>query len=338
MGGSHMGGGSMGGSHMGGGSMGAGHSGSGQFGGGFNIHSNPGGNHSGGNHNFNQSQGLHINSGHGSSGLGRGDAWNHGWNDFHGGWNHDRDWWHDHGHNWVGWWGIDFGWPSYGFGWWPGYYYYSVPYYGAVYDDYGYTYDVAPYTAAYPPADTTTAAAPPANDEGMDYYPRALAAFQQGDYRNATRLAGHASIDDPRNPDVHVLLMLGLFAMGEYRGAAMEAHAVASLGKVPDWAALFAFYGTVEPYTEQLRALEKHVKEHPSAPDGRFLLGLQYMMEGHKDVAKNEFLQALKLTPKDRLAAQLLTQAGGTVPADIAKQLAQPPAAPLVPPAPKAGP
>ena len=251
-----------------------------------------------------------------------------------------RAWWHEHGPNWVGWWDVGFGWPWFGFGWWPGYYgfYYGAPYCGGVYADYGYYgSDAVPYAAAYPPAETAPlangdatagTATPPANGDALDFYAQALAAFQQGDYRNATRLAGHASIDDPRNPDVHVLLMQGLFAIGEYRGSAMEAHAVASLGKTPDWAKLYGLYGAVEPYTEQLRALEKYVHDKPSAAEGRFLLGFQYLMDGHPEAAQNEFLQALKLTPKDRLAAQLLKQVGGTVPEEIAKQLWPPPPPP----------
>ena len=231
----------------------------------------------------------------------------------------------------MGWWGVGFGWPGYGYSSWPGYYdnyyYGGTPYYGGVYADYSYSPEVVPYTAAYPPSDAASAA-PQANDDAMDFYSQALAAFQEGDYRNAMRLAGHASIDDPRNQDVHILLMQGLFAIGEYRGAAMEGHAVVSLGKVPDWPRLYAFYGKVEPYTEQLRALEKYARDKPSAPEGRFLLGLQYLMEDHPDAAKPELLQALKLAPKDRLAAQLLTQAGGAVPDDIAKQLTPTPPAP----------
>jgi hypothetical protein len=130
------------------------------------------------------------------------------------------------------------------------------------------------------------------------------------------------------------LMSLGLFALGEYRGAAMESHAVVALGKTPDWPGVFAFYGDVKPYTEQLRALEKYVRTNPSSPEGRFLLGFHYMIGGHKDTAKDEFLQALKLMPKDRLAAQLLTQMGGTVPADIAVQLSkQPQPKPSAPPA-----
>ena len=50
------------------------------------------------------------------------------------------------------------------------------------------------------------------------------------------------------------------------------------------------------------------------------MLGFQYLMEGHKDAAKDQLTQAVKLTPQDTLAAKLLTQEGGTVPADNVTQ------------------
>ena len=218
--------------------------------------------------------------------------------------------------------------PWYGYGWWPGYYryFYSVPYIAQVYSDYG--YDAAPYTAYS--SDVVEPAVPPENGgETSDFYAQALAAFQQGDYSGATRLASHAAIDNPESPDVHLLLSLGLFALGQYRGSAMEAHAVTALGMSPNWPTVLGFYdNNVNPYTDQLRALEKFVGSNPSAPEGRFLLGFHYMVDGHQDVARDQFLQALKLTPRDNLAAQLLTKVGGTIPSDIAKKRTPPAPAP----------
>ena len=197
---------------------------------------------------------------------------------------------------------------------------------------------------AVAPADEANAANPPsaeppdgstgpaAGQEQSEYYTACLTAFAEGDYPNATRLAGHAAVDQPRNPKVHTMLMLGMFAMHEYRGAAMEAHAVAALGPIPDWPTLYGVYGKVEPYTEQLRALEKFTRKKPEAAEGRFLLGFQYLMAGHRDSAKGEFLKALTLTPKDWLAAKLLTKSGGTIPPEIAKQLPPEPAAQKEPP------
>jgi hypothetical protein len=268
---------------------------------------------------------------HGQSFAGRGGNWNAGRFD-HGVWDHGGDFWR-HGHGFGNWWGFGIGGLGYGLGWWPGYYGYDDwgPYNG-IYG--GYAYDVAPYTDDTPyyavdtgaPVETAAPMEPTipmeANTEESDFYSQALAAFQEGDYGNATRLASHAAIDNPKNPDVHMLLSLGLFAVGQYRGAAMEAHAVAALGTVPDWPKLAGLYGNnVNPYTDHLRALEKFVRNNPSAPEGRFLLGFQYMIDGHRTVAQDQLLLALKLAPRDRLAAQLLTKEGGTIPADIAKQL-----------------
>jgi tetratricopeptide (TPR) repeat protein len=309
----------------------------------------------------------HGNSGnwnHGNSGNwnhGNSGNWNHGhagdWN--HGQWDHNWAWWHHGGPYWYGgwgWWGVDIGWPWFGYAWWPGYYDYC---YGVPYAGDGYVaaaYNPTPY-AAYMPVDaspevlapgaTTDAAVPETGAEPggqFDFYGRAVAAFAQGEFGDATRLAAHAAVDDPRNQKVHLLLALGLFATGEYRGAAIEAHAVAALGKVPDWATVYGLYNNVEAYTTHLRALEKFVREKPASAEGRFLLGLQYMMAGHRDEARDEFLKALKLAPKDRFAAQLLKDCGGTVPPEIAKQLAELPPpqtfAPKLPqpPAPQAPP
>lgn len=333
------GGGGGGGSFHGGGSVHSGFSG-GNFG-----HSNL----SSGNFGHNWSMGTpHIaarpfpNTMHSTPFVGHGENWNHAnwnhenWDHANWNWNHAGVFWNHPRFDWDDWWRFGYVRPWIGIGLgWPGYYDYgySYPYYG----DY-YSYDVAPYSVYSP--ETVETAAPVENetpvlaDEGAgDFYPQALQAFQQGDYRNSVRLATHAIVDDPKSQEAHLLLSLGLFAVGQYRGAAMEAHSVAALGAVPDWAKLIALYNNdVGPYTEQLRALEKFVHNNRSAPEGRFLLGFQYMIDGHREVARGQFLQALTLAPRDNMAAQLLTKSGGTIPPDIAKQLEsarrQPPATP----------
>jgi hypothetical protein len=277
-------------------------------------------------------------------------TWNHSLAANRGVWNHSESLWNHHepdrddflrfgGFGFGG-----FGWPWYGFGWgWPGYYdygyapYYSdygyTPYAGLYGNDYGagvvpYAYDLydnaatAPYATVSPASSATVieTGPPQAGSEAADFYTRALADFRQGEYRDALRLAGHAAIDDPRNPDIHLLGMLGLFALGEYRGAAVEAHVVADIGAVPDWHTLYGFYQNAGPYTEQLRKLEMFVEDRPSAAEGRFLLGFLYMTQGHNDAAKDQFTEAVKLTPQDALAARLLKQLGGTVPAGVPNQ------------------
>jgi tetratricopeptide (TPR) repeat protein len=242
------------------------------------------------------------------------------------------EWWH-HGGNWgyfgrYGFWPYNW-YPWFAFGWWPGYYGY-YPYYfdnygipGYGYGDFVAGYETYPYTAAYtaPPAEAPVAAEEngPAQEGaggtiGQQYLAGARDAFRQANYSDALRLAGHAAVETPRDVDVHNLLMMAMFAAGNYRGATMEAHAAASLGQPMHWDTLYAFYGDVKPYTEQLRALEKFVAANPSDPGARFLLGYQYLMMGHNDAAKTELTKSLLQAPKDRLAANLLVQVGGTVP------------------------
>ena len=228
--------------------------------------------------------------------------------------------------------------------WWPGYYNYyrGVPYVDNVYVVYGdagadadvpYAAAPSPYTTYKPTDELDTSgdvqapgsSAPETSSTGgndpYDFHGRALAAFEHGDYRSSIYLAAHATVDEPRSQRPHLLIMLGTFAIGEYRRAAIEAHIVASLGKVPDWPAVYGLYNDLDAYTKHLRALEKYVHDKPASPEGRFLLGFQYMMSSHRDEARDEFLKALKLAPKDRLAADLLKANGGTVPPEIAKQL-----------------
>ena len=129
-------------------------------------------------------------------------------------------------------------------------------------------------------------------------------------------------MESPQNAKVHELTSLALFASGEYRGAATEAHAALALGPPSDWTNLYAYYNDADRYTEQLRKLEKTVADVPNSAPGQFLLGYHYLMTGAKDEAKEHFAQAAKLTPNDKLAQHILKQleSGGPVtPPDVAQ-------------------
>jgi tetratricopeptide (TPR) repeat protein len=246
---------------------------------------------------------------------------------------------------------MGFDWPWFSFTWWPGYYdsCIGLPYAGdpcLAYNDSPISYVAYMPPGAGPdvtaPGEPTPAAPQEAADSPNDpyeFYGRAITAFNSGEYSKAAYMASHAAVDDPRSPKVHLLLSLALFATGDYRGAAIESHAVVAFGKMPDWPTVFALYGDVEPYTKHLRALEKYAHRHPNSAEARFLLGFHYLMAGNRDEAKDELLPALKLAPRDRLTARLLKDAGGVVPPDIAKQqeasaASKPPALPK-PPAPQ---
>ncbi len=147
-----------------------------------------------------------------------------------------------------------------------------------------------------------------------EYYSEARTAFLQGDYHNALRLAGHAGVEAPGNAKVHELISLALFASGDFRAAASEAHAAMALGPIPDWKDLYAYYNDVNKYTTQLRALEKADAGNPKSAADHFLLGYHYLMIGARDNAKGQFAEAVKLTPNDKLASHYLQELKSNAP------------------------
>jgi tetratricopeptide (TPR) repeat protein len=163
----------------------------------------------------------------------------------------------------------------------------------------------------------------PSSSGGM-FFAQAEGAFQAGKYRDALRLANHAAVESPQNPKAAELMSLALFADGDYRSAAAQAHAALSLGPVSSWSVLRGYYGNdVNAYTNQLRALEKYCHDKPTAPEGHFLLAYQYLMTGYAKQAVKQFAEVVKLAPADKLAAELLKQYGGEAPAE------EPPPPPL---------
>ena len=74
-------------------------------------------------------------------------------------------------------------------------------------------------------------------------------------------------------------------------------------------------------------ASSKICGREPVGPRGAVLLGFQYLMENYRDAAKVELLQRPEVDAAGHVGGRLLTQAGGTVPADIGQQQSQPIAA-----------
>jgi hypothetical protein len=231
--------------------------------------------------------------------------------DHHGG--HDGD--RHHHHRWYGgypgwWWG-----PGLGLGYWGGYGYGYPGYY-----DYGYSQPYSYGVASVPyeggGVDTTSLTADTGGgSSSSDYFNQALNAFRSGNYQEALRLAGHAAIDMRNDARPHELASLALFALGNYQGAAMEAHAALSLGQPADWNTLYSYYNDLPTYQRQLDALSKYATEHPDATEAKFLLGYHNLMMGHKDLAQQQLADVVKAAPNDQLAAKLLESIGGKVPA-----------------------
>jgi hypothetical protein len=245
--------------------------------------------------------------------------WNNGnWNWNHNHEFHDNDFW---------WWGIAPLVGAFWGNWYPGYWdngYYGYPaYYGYDYYAQPQYYNTSQPTYTTPPAQSTMTGA------GDEYLNQAVSAFQSGNYREAMRFAGHAIVDQPQDPRAHAILSLAAFASGNYQAAAAEAHAVASINGVPSWSQIYGIYGDVDKFTSQLRQLEYDAKQHPQDAHAHFLLGFLYMAMGHQAEAQEQLAQAAQQMPNDRIAANLLTQVGGSVP-QTASRTDMPPSNPPV--------
>ena len=243
--------------------------------------------------------------------------WNHNYGNYfgHGPWN--RGWWGGYA-PWYAGWGLGLG-----LGWGVGY-----PYGYGDYTDYGYDVgvpmdysggdagvDPSLASAEQAPALPQSAATATEDQQGaLQFYSEARAAFLGGRLSQCHAARRSRRGGEPRNPKVHELLSLALFAVGNYRPAAGKAHAAMALGTIATWDDLYAHYGEAAKYTAQLRSLEKAAEENPHSAAEHFLLGYHYLMIGAHDQAKTKLAAAVKLTPGDRLASHYLTQLQSNAP------------------------
>ena len=187
-----------------------------------------------------------------------------------------------------------------------------TPYYSSgVADSYG---TEMPYGEGVISADEDGYTSPLVTDgatAGQSYYAEGLAAFQRRDYPAASRLAAHALIDLPRDEKVHELMSLALFAVGDYRGAAREAHAALILGPAADWPTLYSYYHDLPTYEKQWDALKKYRADHPSSMEATFLAAYHDLMLGHPTEAKGLLAELVAKVPQDKVATDLLKQIEG---------------------------
>ena len=175
--------------------------------------------------------------------------------------------------------------------------------------------DYSPVAEQYPAGNVENATT--SNDWGDQFLTSARDAFRNGDYSDALRLASHAAVELPKDAKAHELMSLALFALKDYKGANIEAHAALSFGPASDWNTLYSYYNDLPTYTKQLEALVDYIHNNKDAMDARFVLSYQDIMMGHKDAAKSQLEDVVAKIPKDQVAVRLLKDLGGSTPAAI---------------------
>ena len=190
-----------------------------------------------------------------------------------------------------------------------GYLGYSNPYYNNRYGSHGsYSY-TQPIPVSY---NTAMAIAQDNANTAGDVLSNAVAAFQQNEYDAALDIINKGVTQYPDDAVLHEFRSLVLFARQDYQQSASTIHSVLAVGPGWDWATLSSMYVSVPIYTAQLRALEAFTTANPQDAASRFLLAYHYMSCGRSDSAATRLQQVVKLSPNDRVAA------------DLAKMLAPP--------------
>ncbi len=210
------------------------------------------------------------------------------------------------GWNWGGW-GWGWGWPQWGWGYggWGGY--------GYGYGDYARYYgDVVPtqVTVINPPAQVVYQPTAEQVQNAEDFYSLAVQAFQAGQYQDAIRYSQHAMVDNPRNPQVILLMAQALFATGDYDAAADAIQMAQQMTPEDQWGAIAGnyaqYYPNIQDYTNQLRALEQSARNaNPPDPAQNFLLGYHYGYLGYPQQAVTQLDKALDARQQDAGGLQL---------------------------------
>jgi len=191
-------------------------------------------------------------------------------------------------------------------------YYASIPAQVVATSPYDYAQPVAVTTYA-PAADATAvagaAATAPADTvtDAEKAFDEALARFKNGDYTAALVACDKAISLAPKDPIVHEVRALTLFALARYPEAAATLNAILASAPGMDWTTMSGLYGSVDAYTAQLRKLEAFCDAHPDDAAAYFVLAYHYLVGGHDEMAADALRIVVAKQPGDAVAKQLLT-------------------------------
>jgi tetratricopeptide (TPR) repeat protein len=146
----------------------------------------------------------------------------------------------------------------------------------------------------------------PEMDEAMALFDEARDAFKSENFEHALEAIDAAITLLPSDATLHEFRALCLFAMKDFQQAAATIYSVLAAGPGWNWETLVSLYRNVETHTQQLRALEAHVREDPDDAAAAFLLAYHYMTMGHLDEAVRMWERVAGLLPEDQLTAQLI--------------------------------
>lgn len=146
---------------------------------------------------------------------------------------------------------------------------------------------------------------------GLKAFDAAVEAFQAGNYEEALPHIDAALAQLPYDPALHEFRGLVLFARQDYQEAAATVYSVLSVSPGWDWTTLSSRFADPDEYSQQLRKLEAHHKQHPESAAVAFLRAYHYTTCRHTEAAIKQFESVVKLLPDDPFLTQLLALVEG---------------------------
>jgi tetratricopeptide (TPR) repeat protein len=146
----------------------------------------------------------------------------------------------------------------------------------------------------------------PEQQQSLGTFDAGLDQFKAGNYGQALDSFNAALRQLPGDPVVHEVRALTLFALGDYRNAAVALDSLLSSAPGMDWTTMSSLYGNDDDYTAQLRKLEAYCKANPKDAAAAFVLAYHYLTLGEKDAAVDMLQVVVANQPKDYTAKRML--------------------------------
>lgn len=156
----------------------------------------------------------------------------------------------------------------------------------------------------------TTNPDPTASDSARDFAREGEIAFKKGDYKQAMRDWRHALVDEPQNGTLIMMMAQAQFQTGDFNQAAGAVQAGMMMLPKDKWGVVVGnfkeLYSDTQDYVDQVKVLEKAIKDDPKNPALRFLVGFHYLYLGYPAEAIRELKAGEEQAKTDQAMKELM--------------------------------
>ena len=154
---------------------------------------------------------------------------------------------------------------------------------------------------------------PAAADSARDFSRDGELSFKKGDYKQAVREWRHALLEDPQNGTLIMMMAQAQFQTGDFNQSAGAVQAGMMMLPKDKWGIVVGnfkeLYSDTQDYVDQVKVLEKAIKDDPKNPALRFLVGYHYMYLGYPAEALREFKVGDEHAKTDQALKELIKMA-----------------------------